>query len=88
MRYRRDKHELQADGGRAWFTIWIGGPTLAAIENCRLINMAGNMRRTVVITGEPDTYFSIPAECSIGGCKVKGYVTGTEEGYVFRQVYF
>jgi hypothetical protein len=89
MRYRCDTKEVQADGSIAWFAKWLGGPSLAKIENCQLANLAGDMRRTVTITGEPDTYFSQPAECSIAGCKVRGYVTGDDSGnLVFRQVYY
>ena len=33
--------------------------------------------RTVQITGEPDTFFSIPARCSIAGRKVSGFVTSS-----------
>lgn len=88
-RYRRDTSSQQPDGATLWFTEWLGGPTLAAIENCRLENLAGDMRRTVEITGEADTYFSIPARISIGGKTVRGYVTGDGNGnLVFRHVYY
>jgi hypothetical protein len=51
--------------------------------------MAGDMRRTVYVTGEPDTYFSIPAVCSVAGCRVRGYLTGDDNGnYVFRHCYY
>ena len=33
--------------------------------------------RTVQITGEPDSFFSIPARCSIAGRKVSGFVTSS-----------
>lgn len=89
MRYRSDKSTKQADGAVVWTAEWMGGPSLAKIENCRLANLEGDMRRTVTITGEPDTWFSQPAECSIAGVKVKGYVTGDDEGnMVFRHVYY
>jgi len=89
MRYRSDISKPQADGATLWFAQWIGGPSLAKIENCRLSNLAGDMRRTVTITGHPETYFSQPAECSIAGCTVRGYVTGDDDGnMVFRQTYF
>lgn len=89
MRYRCDKSVPQADGAVCWYAEWMGGPTLAKIENCRLVNLAGDMRRTVTITGDPDSYFSIPAECSIAGIKVRGYVTGGDDGCtVFRHVYY
>lgn len=88
-RNRCDKSKTQADGAIAWYAEWIGGPSLAKIENCRLENLVGDMRRTVTITGEADTYFSIPAVCSIAGKAVKGYVTGDDDGnLVFRHVYY
>jgi hypothetical protein len=62
---------------------------LAKIVDCRLADLAGDMRRTVYITGDPDTYFSIPAVCKIMGCRVKGYVTGDDDGnLVFHHVYY
>jgi hypothetical protein len=91
MRYRSDISKSQPDGAILWYAQWMGGPTLSKIENCRLANLQGDMRRTVTITGEADTWFSIPAECSIAGCKVKGYVTSesdTGENLIFRQVYY
>lgn len=84
-RYRSDKFDTQLDKAKLWYAVWLGGPTLAKIENCRLENLEGGMRRTVTITGEADTAFSIPACCSIAGCRVKGYVTGDGDGnLVFR----
>jgi hypothetical protein len=89
MRFRSDKSTTQPDGAILWHSEWMGGPTLAKIENCRLVNLAGDMRRTVTIIGYADTYFSMPAECSIAGIKVRGYVTGDDDGNtVFRQVYY
>jgi hypothetical protein len=62
---------------------------LAKIENCRLDNLVGGMRATVYTTGHADTWFSIPAVCSLRGCTVNGYVTSDDEGnYVFRHCYF
>lgn len=89
QRYRANTSETQPDGAKLWYSNWLGGPTLAKIENCKLESLQGDMRRTVYITGEPDTYFSIPAVCKIAGCRVKGYVTGDGEGNtVFRHVYY
>lgn len=89
MRYRSDESHKQPDGAIAWYARWLGGPTLSKVENCRLTNLAGDMRRTVTITGEPDTAFSVPALCSIAGAKVRGYVTTDDDGnFVFRQVYY
>lgn len=89
QKYRADTVRPQADGSRLWHCNWMGGPTLSKIENCRLDNLAGAMRRTVYITGEADTWFSIPAACSIMGADVRGYVTVDDDGHhVFRHVYF
>lgn len=89
QKYRADESEMQADSAKLWFAKWMGGPTLAKIENCRLENLAGEMRRTVYITGDADTAFSIPAVCKLWGCRVRGYVTSDSDGNaVFRQVYY
>jgi hypothetical protein len=89
QKYRADVSETQADGAVVWKTKWIGGPTLAKIDNCRLDNLTGDMRRTVYITGEPNTYFSIPAVCVLRGCRIRGYVTTDGEGnLVFRHCYY
>lgn len=89
QKYRADVSRKQSDGAILWEAQWQGGPSLSKIENCRLENLVGNMRRTVYITGQADTYFSIPAACVVGGKTVRGYVTSDDDGLsVFRQVYY
>lgn len=89
QKYRADISETQPDGAIVWRAQWMGGPSLAKINNCRLENLAGDMRATVYITGEADTYFSIPAVCKIMGKRVKGYVTSDDNhNLVFRHVYY
>jgi hypothetical protein len=89
QKYRADKSTPQADGAIVWHAEWMGGPSLSKIENCRLENMHGDMRRTVYITGEADTIFSIPAVCSIARCRVRGYVASDDSGnLVFRHCYY
>ena len=89
QKYRADISEKQNDGAIVWRSQWMGGPSLAKIENCHLENMQGNMRRTVYITGAPDTYFSIPAVCKLAGKRIRGYVTGNDSGdLVFRHCYY
>jgi hypothetical protein len=89
QKYRADVSEKQIDGAVVWSAQWMGGPSLAKIDNCRLDGLVGGMRRTVYITGEADTYFSIPAVCKLAGCRVRGYVTGDGEGNsVFRHCYY
>jgi len=73
------------DGSVSWFSHWIGGPSLAKIENCRT-NLAGDPRVTAFVQGEADTYFSIPAICSYRGCRVRGYVTHDDNGPLFRPI--
>lgn len=87
QRYRADISEPQNDGATIWRAEWMGGSTLSKIENCR-IDLEGDMRRTVYITGEADTYFSIPAVAKIYGCRVKGYVTSDDTGLYFTPVYY
>jgi hypothetical protein len=87
QRYRADKAETQQDGAKVWRAHWMGG--LAKIEQCRLANLAGEPRRSVYITGEPDTFFSIPAVTRYMGKRIKGYVTGDDDGnLVFRHCYY
>jgi hypothetical protein len=89
QRYRADRAEQQSDGATCWYADWMGGPSLAKIENCRLANLQGDMRRTVYITGDADTVFSIPAVTKIGGCRVRGYVTNDGDGLLeFRHCYY
>lgn len=91
LKYRADTAERHKDGSVAHYARWMGGPTLAKIDNCRLDNLAGDMRRTVYVTGEADTFFSIPAVCKLGGCRVRGYITGSGDddgSYVFRHCYY
>ena len=88
QKYRADSSKPQDDGATLWFANWIGGPSLSKIVNCQLESIQGNMRRTVYITGEHDTFFSQPAICKLMGCRVKGYVTGDDDGnLVFRHQY-
>ena len=91
MKYRSDFSAEQNDGAIVWFSkcdhFEAGGPTISKIQNCR-VNLAGDMRRSVSIDAEADTWFSIPASCSIAGCRVKGYITTDDDGYLFRPVYY
>jgi len=89
QKFRADTAKIQQDGATVWSANWMGGPALAKIDNCRLENLQGDMRRTVYVTGEPDTWFSVPAVCKLSGCRVKGYVTGDDDGnLVFRHCYY
>jgi hypothetical protein len=89
QKYRADVSETQADGAVVWSAEWLGGPSLARINNCRWAKLAGDMRSTVYITGGADTWFSIPAVTRVRGCHVRGYVTTDDAGnYVFHHCYY
>jgi hypothetical protein len=87
QKYRSDTREEQGDGAIAWYTKWVGGPTLAKIENCRM-NIAGDPRVTAYVTGEPCSFYSIPAVCSYRGCRVRGYLAKDEDGLIYFRVCF
>jgi hypothetical protein len=94
QKYRADVSRTQSDGAKVWSAKWMGGPSLAKIENCRM-NLAGEPRATVYITGEADSFFSIPAVCSYKGVRMRGYVTGEEgkdgngtQNLVFHHCYY
>jgi hypothetical protein len=97
QRYRADRAGAkQKNGGTPWFTDWMGGPTLALVRDCPIDNLPLELNsvfqkpRTVYITGEPDTFFSIPAACKYRIVKgktliMRGYITTDESGeYYFR----
>ena len=82
QKYRADFSEPQKDGATAWFARWMGGPSLARVNNCRVDGH--ETRRAVYVTAEPDTYFSQPAATRCKGKYVKGYLTTDDDGYVFH----
>lgn len=82
QKYRADASSTQSDGAILWYANWMGGSTLAKINNCRIDGV--DYRRTVYITGGPDTWFSIPAATRIRGRYVRGYVTSDDGILVFH----
>jgi hypothetical protein len=88
-KYRCDVSERQSDDSVIWSAKWLGGPTIAKVENCRIDSLSGNWRVNAHVSGDADTYFSIPAYCYIKGIKVRGYLTTDENGLiVFHCVYY
>jgi hypothetical protein len=85
QKYRADKAgPKQANGGTPFYTHWMGGPTLALIRDCKIENIELSPR-TVYVTGEPDTWFSVPAACRSKGKTITGYITFDDSReYVFR----
>ena len=91
QKYRADTSETQPDGAVIWRANWIGGPSLARINHCRAENLHGEPRLTVYITGDADTWFSVPAKARYLGKVINGYVTGESDdgdNLVFRHCYF
>ena len=85
QKYRADvMGETSPNGAVPFYSNWIGGPSLALIRNCP--NNAGISRRTVYVTGEPDTFFSIPAVCCHKRKRLLGFLT-CEDGNWFFNAY-
>lgn len=83
QRYRIDETgKAEPNGSVPLYSDWRGGPSLAAIRNCP-VDIAGEPRRMVYVTAEPDTYFSQPAACCLFGIDVKGILMHGEDGYNF-----
>lgn len=80
-KYRPDEvGDLYPNGSVPIYTRWMGGPSLAEVRNCP--TPIGP--RTVYVTGEADTFFSVPAACTFKRRTVCGYVTSVEGGYEFN----
>ena len=82
QKYRADYSETKEDGSIHWYAQWMGGPSLSKINNCRIDGV--DYRLTVYVTGEPDTYFSQPADTRRKGKHIKGYLTTDDAGWVFH----
>lgn len=81
QKFRADEaDEPTPNGSVMWRTKWIGGPSPALIRNCP----TPFGPRTVYITGEADTYFSLPAACKVKGKTVRGWVSVSEQGWEFH----
>lgn len=89
QKYRFDGEYQQNDGALVQQSYWMGGPTLAGIKNCRWENLEGEPRVTAYVTGEANTYFSVPAVCCYKGRRVRGYITADSDGNMcFRHCYY
>lgn len=86
QKYRADKAgDKQANGATPYYALWMGGPTLALVRQCPVVNSTCITPRTVYVTGEADTWFSIPAACRYLGRTIRGYLTTDDSGEtVFR----
>ena len=50
----------------------------AKVQECPIAGTT--LRRTAYATGYADTFFSVPARCTIGGRSVRGYLTTDNDG--------
>ena len=86
--YRLDKvGKACANGSVPVYATWMFGDSLSAVRNCPIHGT--EYRRSVRITGEADTFFSQPAEVTLFGVKIKGFITMVDDGdhaagYVFN----
>lgn len=80
-RYRCDTTEQNPDGSTSHYATWMGGPTLSKITNCLTED---GTRRTVTITNQPDSFFTIPAITTRRhngkSLTIKGFVTSGDFG--------
>lgn len=85
QKYRADKAgEKQQNGGTPYYTHWMGGPTLALVRDCKIVN-AEIGPRTVYVRGVHDTFFSMPAACRVHGKTITGWIgVDDNQEYVFH----
>lgn len=76
LKFRVDAEETNEHGQTIGRTHWLGGPSLARIKGAVCDD---GIRRTAYITGEPDTWFSIPARINVGKRSICGWL-GCEDG--------
>lgn len=89
QKYRVDLiGEPDPNGAIPCYSEWMAGRTLAVVRKCPVNWNSGGSTVTAYITGEADTYFSIPAICRYMGKRVRGYITNSDDGLIFHQVYY
>ena len=89
QKYRSDVAHVQPDRAVYHHTVWLGGPSLAKITNCRVESLAGEPRTTVYVTGEAVTWFSLPCKMRYLGKVLNCYLTNDENGnLVARHCYY
>lgn len=89
QKYRVDvERDPDPNGAVPCYAEWIGGPTLSVVRKCPVGWNSGGATVTAYITGDADTWSSIPAVCRYLGKRVRGYVTSNDDGLVFHQVYY
>lgn len=80
--YRLDREgPREPNGSRPVYADWMGGPSLAAVRDCPAPD---GKARTARVTGEPDSFFSVPAVMTRGRVRFAGWIGHDESGYVFH----
>lgn len=81
MRYRTDRIETTGHGQRIGLAGWIGGPTISRVHAV----CPDGLSRWAHVTGEADTWFSLPAYVNNGAAgRVTGYLTTDDGRWLFR----
>lgn len=84
QKFRADKLYIECpNGAKVWATNWVGGPTIALVRDCPIQGHPEIAPRTVYATDHPDTFFSIPAKCSIRKRTIKGFLTSEDGNWYF-----
>lgn len=79
MKYRTDRIEATEQGQQVGYTDWIGGPTISKVQAV----CPDGRTRWAHVTGEPCTWFSLPAYVNNGASgRVTGWI-GTDDGVWF-----
>lgn len=76
LKFRVDTEETNIYDQTIGRTVWMGGRTLARVKGAICDD---GQRRTAYVTGEPDTWFSVPARVNVGKRSVTGWL-GCEDG--------
>jgi hypothetical protein len=69
LKYRVDFEETTEFGQTLGFAKWCGGPTLSRVKEaiCK-----DGKKRIAYVTGDPLTYFSLPARVNVGKKSIRG----------------
>jgi hypothetical protein len=80
LKYRVDYEVTTENSQTIGYTDWIGGPTIARIKGALCSD--GSVR-TAYVTGEPSTWFSIPARVNVGKKSYNGTIVNEDGIYRF-----
>lgn len=76
MKYRTDRYETNEHGQSIGYVDWIGGPTISRVQAV----CPDGLTRWAHVTGEPLTWFSLPAYVNNGAQgRISGWI-GTDDG--------